>query len=417
MIISQHKRLRRDYAPLVFSASVKCTSGASPTAQVYDALCEDGAQHSPDRTITPVVLVPTVVASASDGSFDSRCVNGTSECKWYVNGVDITAAAGWTQGAYPAGNFTIDKTATEARGTLTIWRNMGVGEQCELRFKAEMNDPRMGYNVLVESDPVVLSTTAKSGDSYALDIEDGDVLFYNPVEDRLALDDYKKATGRTSLGSSDRAIVAAERTSYLRRIPLRLRRGATRLTSGSNVTMKTYSVNPANGALTEMKSADISELTKFPSLAADGEIDMRLLTRGCYMTKAFVNGIEVGRRQFMVKRVEDDLAISSVNSVDLCADDIRRVDEAVVTRWGKKVECPERFIDIKWITSTSTYARKEHNIGRIGVMSLAEAGVSASAPDLEVWQEAEFKPHHSIAVDKTGVTYIDKASGAAFIFV
>ena len=61
---SGKKRIRLEFAPLNVAVSMVLLTPNSPLVQVCNTLIN---QYEPDRTLTPTVVLPQVVANASDG--------------------------------------------------------------------------------------------------------------------------------------------------------------------------------------------------------------------------------------------------------------------------------------------------------------------------------------------------------------
>lgn len=394
MIESRKTKMRRVYAPLKVLASVECVTPSSPPTQVYDSLGADGTEYSPDRSLFPTVLEPKVYASAPDGTWPDGNANARlANVKWLANGTDIALIPEWT------GLYAVHTADDVRKGTLEISRNIGVTEVVQLVMEAELIDFRTMRALKIVTEPVTLSTTARTDDMYAIDLAEGKVIYYNPVEDRLALDDYNRAHDLKKLSDSERAAVAAERTSYLRELPLRLMRGVKELTAAPDIRFRVYRVVP-DGSLTEL-GGGFDEIVEIPAVGGSLMMDMRLVEDACYLVRA-VHGAgsgerEIARTQFHAKRVDSDIVLETHNRASMAGTDRKRVDVATAICGERIVQQPDRLMRIKWLTESASGKRVTHNSGSVGHISLVRAGVVASdnsgiTEDLQLWCEAELRP-------------------------
>lgn len=394
MIKSDKKRIRRVYAPISILTSVECTTPSSPLTQVYDALGTDGTEYSPDRSLFPTVVVPNIQATASDGTWPNGNANARlANVKWFANGVDIALDPSWT------GLYSVHTADDSLKGMIEISRNIGVTEVVQMTMEAELIDFRTMRALKVVTEPVTLSTTALTDDAYSLQIEEGRLLNYNPVEDRLALDDYNRAHNLKSLSDSDRAIAAAERSSYLREVPLKLMRGPKELTGTTDFHYRIYRVS-SDGTLTKL-GREFDEILKIPAIGGRLLIDMRLIEDACYLVKA-IHGVgdnerEVARVQFHAKRKLPNLELETHNQVSMSSTDRKRVDVATAKSGAQIVRQPDRLMRFKWYTETASGFKTAHNSGSVGHISLVRAGVVAAddsgiTEDLKLWCEAETRP-------------------------
>ena len=216
MITTAKRRVRRDFAPLELFTNIVTASAGSGVMQVYDGAT---GEHEPDRSITPLVLVPYVLAEAPDGSFSGGDVreqlrNG----RWYVNGTAIESATGWS------GGFTVSQEAG-TKWQLTVQRNFTPGERADLTFRAELADTRTGVLVPVTCGPVTLTCTERASDMWALMTGGDTIMIYDPLRDNLLRHDYLVAEGQEAESAPAREALEKEQTSYVRRVPVELWRG------------------------------------------------------------------------------------------------------------------------------------------------------------------------------------------------
>lgn len=231
MIESEKKRIRKEFQPLTIAVSLKIMTPNSPANQVYNPVANE---YDPDRGVTPLVILPEVIANAADGSWDMPYVNSLlAEMNWFANGENISAISSWN------GKYSID-TVGDTRGAITISRNVAPGESFELYFEGLIADTRLGVNIPVKTDSIMLTTVDKSEDTYGLSIGDSQIIQYNPFLDKLLLYDYKVANNLISASTANRN-AALDENSYERTIPLMVTKGVNKITTG--YTIELYQVN------------------------------------------------------------------------------------------------------------------------------------------------------------------------------
>lgn len=136
------KRIDFIYTPLQVSPSITAVDGQGgtvPAVQTYD---NNGGQsvYTPDYSIVPLVIQPTVNVADRDGVLASGSVNGSlSDCKWVerVNGTDTVITSS-------NANYDITAcTATNAtQGRIKVKRNCPVNGEITLEFQCRYMDPR-----------------------------------------------------------------------------------------------------------------------------------------------------------------------------------------------------------------------------------------------------------------------------------
>ena len=325
------KRIRKDFAPLNVAISVVCDTPLSPYTQVFNS---ENGQYEPDREVTPTIIRPEVIASASDGSWpDPHSNQYLADMVWYVNGKDITTLSDWQ------GLFSID-TVGSTRGSLTIMRNIQPEEKVTLRFEGVIADNRLGVNIPVVTDEIVLSTADKSKDTYSLSIGEDQIIRYDPFLDRIHLYEHKVAQGLISASESARS-AATDENSYLRSIPVTLHKGNTVISSG--YTIKLFRIT-GTSTLTQL-SAGTDEVVSISATAIS--IDLRVITKSDYLVVAYIDGKAVSQIQFSVNRVYRRFTCVPTNGTSIAPGDSMRFDKAMVDSEGQIVECPGRIIKME----------------------------------------------------------------------
>lgn len=104
---SVKKRIRKDFQPLTIAVSLKIMTPNSPASQVYNS---ENGEYEPDRGVTPLVILPEVIANCTDGSWNTPYANELlSEMKWYINGKEASTVASWN------GKYSIDTVGSTLR--------------------------------------------------------------------------------------------------------------------------------------------------------------------------------------------------------------------------------------------------------------------------------------------------------------
>ncbi len=404
---SSKKRIRKDYAPLIVSAELVCTTPSSPATQVYNP---DNAQFEPDRALSPTIILPEIRAMANDGSWSNPYVNPLlTDIKWYVNNEEIATADGW------AGLYAIT-TSGENCGALSISRNVFPGQLFSLRFEASLADTRLGVIVPIVTDEILLSTADKSEDEYTLSLADSATIKYDPIRDLLAEYEYKVAQGIIE-GSEALRAAAIDINAWEREIPLLVTRGESVITEG--YTIKLYRVTGANtfveltpGAANEVIAVNTSSI----------KLDLRLVTKNDYLVRLYVPDATEALKlmdavQFSVARVYRKYTCKPTNGTAIHPTDLQRYDKAMVACEGNVVPYPEVVFRIVWKTDSYNLEGKTHNEGQTTIFTLSDTGIGNTWADdwLDVYCESEYKAAHNLAIDSTGDIFVD-SDGNNYIF-
>ena len=388
------KRIRKDFQPLTIAVSLKITTPNSPASQVYNS---EAGEYEPDRSVTPLVILPEVIANCADGSWNTPYANELlSEMKWYINGKEASTVTSWN------GKYSID-TVGSNRGAIVINRNVSPGESFELHFEGIVADSRLGANIPVKTDTITLSTVDKSEDEYNLSIGDDQIIRYNPFEDALLLYDYKVANGLIASSTSARN-AAWNQNAYERSISVSVHKGDKLITSG--YTLNLYSIG-SNGALTQMTTAkhEITTLT-----LTKVTMDLRLIEKGDYLLIVSVGGKEKARKQFSINRVYPKFDIEPMSGVSINPGEKTHYNKAMVHYNGNIVPIPAPILKMVWFTDTENSTGLQHNEGTETVITLSRTGIGNTYLDdwLDIYVEAEQKPTFKIMTDASGSEYTDK---------
>lgn len=397
---TSRKRIRRDYAPLNVAVSLVCTTPGSPSTQVYNS---ENQQFEADRSLTPCVLSPVVVAHAKDGSWPEPSANKLlSEMKWFINGKDITTLNDWKD------EYSIDNTPGSSRGSIAIKKNILPGTVYSLQFKGVIADTRTGTNIPIFSDEIILSTSDKSEDSYSLSIGDSQIIRYDPFKDKLSLYEYKVAHGLINASSEAEKAAKADVNGYLCHIPLTVFKGTNLLNNGYKVKLF-EAVEEVNG-LKEVLSSSNHEIVSITP--AEIIVDLRLIKKKDFVIRILVGEKQVAQEQFSVNRMYPRFRCSPTNGTGISPNDTERYDVAMVDTDGHIVECPESVLKIVWKTDTESKKGVIHNEGGVTLFQLAKTGIGTTFRDdwLDVYTESEYKDVYSVATDESGNILTDESN-------
>lgn len=387
MIESEKKRIRKEFQPLTLAVSLKILTPNSPANQVYNSAVNE---YDPDRGATPLVILPEIIANTSDGSWDMPYVNSLlAEMNWFANGKNLSTVSSWS------GKYSID-TVGDTRGAITISRNVATGENFELHFEGVIADTRLGVNIPVKTDTIVLTTVDKSEDTYGLSIGDSQIIQYNPFLDKLLLYDYKVANKLISASTANRN-AALDENSYERTIPLMVTKGVNKLTTG--YTVELYQVNSASSqtrlttANHEVIASSLTSLT----------LDLRLIEKGDYLVLIRVGSKEVARQQFSVNRVYPKFTCVPASQASINPDEILHRNVAMVQWNGEIVSIPAPIIRMVWFTDSANKTEVQWQEGDKAVTMLDATGIGETYLDdwLDVYIKAEQKKAFSVLTDGT----------------
>lgn len=403
-MIGNKRRIRVDYAPLNIAVSVDCVTPFSPAMQVYNS---SNGEYEPDRGLTPSLFTPIVIANTDDGSWTNKNANTLlTEMRWFVNGVEISTLPDW-QGLY-----SINENKDIYRGTITIKRNIEPGTQIALHFEGVVSDMRLGTNIKVSTDAIVLATADKSEDAYGLSIGDDQIIQYNPFKDKLHLYNYKVAHDIIT-PSKKVEMSCIDENAYIRNIGVTLFKSDKVMTSG--YTLKLYRVE-TSGILSELSAGTDEVVDITPQSIV---LDLRLVTKSDYVIKAIIpntNRIEP-QIQFSVNRVFPAFTCIPTNGTSINPTDKIRRDKAMVDSEGLIVECPASILKILWYTDSATIQRKQHNEGEDTAFVISETGIGDNYENdwLDIYTDTEIKQQYNIATDENGDIFTDE-NGNRLIF-
>lgn len=130
----------RIYTPLFLSWSIDY-KGTQPT-QLFKQDGSGDSAYSPNRVITPTVILPVVMAHDKDGIFQEGKVNNLlGDFHWYEDNVEILDTNT---------NYSIDRSSNMTRGLLTVKKNNTPGSAINLHFIGYIADTRRSENLRID---------------------------------------------------------------------------------------------------------------------------------------------------------------------------------------------------------------------------------------------------------------------------
>lgn len=404
--------LRVDFEPFTGSLTIRQGNDGSPLQQVFD-----GKSFNPNRQTTPCPVIPTLELKAVDNDKTTSVGNSDmGSMTWYIDGTDIKNVNGFKD-AYDIsdGNTAIDGIVYP-RGTLILRYNVAAGEHHSLFFSCSLADPRSHNRVSLRSNTLNLSTFDKSDDNYALSVEGGPSILYNPWSDDYSLLEYRQSHGE-AIAEADLATAKALPTSYVKSWSFKLCRGTKQLTAGTDYTMKYYIY--WDGSYKEIgsdASADIIPVTSYSNSGIT--IDMRLMENCQLMARALVKGTIVGEKTFGATRRHPKYTCDYFNRSAINESDVRRYDKLLVHSDSSFVEFFSRLIKTVWhvIRADDNQDRIVGYGDDVNYLLWEDAGFDTSKEgEIKEYATVEERPAHSIATDKDGNIYTDK-NGNILIF-
>lgn len=406
-MITTSRRIRRDWAPLTASVTVRNDTENSPITQVYDAEAALGERYNPDRSISPTVLRPVVRLSAPDGSLAEPLTNkDIGEMFWYANGEAI---------ASDNSDYEIVTETSDDRGCLVIKRNVEPGERVELYFRCKVNDRRTAINHELVSDKIILSTVNKSEDEYSIAMVEDDRQTYNPIEDRLSLAEYKAAHG-IKLATNELQNARLHESGYRRTVCFTVFRGRKPMTDGLAVELYRVNADGSLGtAITPDTNDEIEQVTPYSVT-----VDMRMAQSVNFAIVAKNTKLNriVAVRMFSCRRHLPAVNVALKNDCGLRPDAENHYNEVLVSARGKSVDYPGAVFKTVWKTETAAdggVAVKRAE-GSRAVIKLSDTGIGSTSADdwIDVSAEMDYRSF-GIATDASGNVLTD-GHGSDYIF-
>lgn len=164
--------IRKTFAPLIITRHHEVLGSA--LTQVYKST---EMAYEPNRLITPTIIAPSISVTDPDGIYTSGIANKfLANIKWYVNGVDVTTTIDYSNGLY-----SIDRSDTLSRGSLTIKKNVASESPLQLSFNAQLLDTRRSIIIEIVISDIILTTQAVAADKYTVELNNPVEYIYNPL--------------------------------------------------------------------------------------------------------------------------------------------------------------------------------------------------------------------------------------------
>lgn len=381
IIRSEQVHTRLKFSPLTTSCELVCLTLDSPTVQSINALLPQ-VEWEPDRTVSPTVILPDVRALDRDKIFPRGSANSylsLDGMQWTVDDTPIAdkwqAAIFDNQGDYVSGDYSIDTSQSDTRGTLTIYRNFAAGEHATLRFSGRLLDWRTNIAYTFESNEKELSCSEKGSDAIVVSVDRPSVE-YDPVYDRLLLYDYKVARGIPVSGTrSD----YSDRRSYEQSLTITLVHGTTHRTSlPAGWSMRLVRPGAPSQALVPGSAASPEVIAvNFPTVT----FDMRQIANAEYVVQILRNGTKAGECNIgLHTKLSAPLRARPMFGADISPAVTEYKNHAMVNLPDRMIEYPVAYYLLKWFT------RAQHLDN--GAWVLSEEKARQWGEDMEVETES-----------------------------
>lgn len=399
--------IRRDYQPLSVAASIVVVSNSdSPLTQVYDELLN---VFQPNRTLTPLVLMPRIELTAKDGSLQRNLTNAdiaADSMKWLLNGKDIKTVDGWK------GAVQINTTATDKRGQIVISRNVMPSEVYALSFECDVPDTRTNKVVHIVIEPVLLTTTDHSEDDWEISVNGAHNVVYNPIVDMLAEMEYEMAQGIAAYNDTQLSEARKSADSYVQQWNVIVRKGK------AEAPTDLYTVNYYIHEGSKKVLLTDNNLGDYPITSISQKslvVDLRMITNETF-TIEVVSSLErtVAMITLGAARRMEPVTWDYLNKTAAQATEDMRDDRALARAASGMVKYPERTHHILWFVTDARGINHELNMGATTRYSLKKYGLTDTATISE-FIATEDKPPYVRAITNEGAVLTDN-QGREFIF-
>lgn len=399
--------IRRDYQPLSVAASIVVVSNSdSPLTQVYDELLN---VFQPNRTLTPLVLMPRIELTAKDGSLQRNLTNAdiaADSMKWLLNGKDIKTVDGWKDAVQ------INTTATDKRGQIVISRNVMPSEVYALSFECDVPDTRTNKVVHIVIEPVLLTTTDHSEDDWEISVNGAHNVVYNPIVDMLAEMEYEMAQGIAAYNDTQLSEARKSADSYVQQWNVIVRKGK------AEAPTDLYTVNYYIHEGSKKVLLTDNNLGDYPITSISQKslvVDLRMITNETF-TIEVVSSLErtVAMITLGAARRMEPVTWDYLNKTAAQATEDMRDDRALARAASGMVKYPERTHHILWFVTDARGINHELNMGATTRYSLKKYGLTDTATISE-FIATEDKPPYVRAITNEGAVLTDN-QGREFIF-
>ena len=368
---SQRGHTRVKFEPLNVSCSLVCLTPYSPMAQVANATLSP-PEYEPDRAGTPTLVLPEVRVIDLDNVFHHGAANQyltLDNMEWTVNGKRIGEV--WNErNERNEGDYEIVTDASDTRGALRIYKNLGVKEEAVLHFKGKFLDWRTGIILDVESDDAALTCTDKGEDIMACHI-DKPLVEYDPLFDDLLLYEYKVARGILVNGSRADYINGK---SYEQTINVVLTDGTKECaTLPDGISMKLVKLGSTPIVVNLEANPEVMEIS-YPNI----KFDMRLIDKADYEVQ-FVKGSTIICHATIGLHTSCTMPVSGqgTSGADIAVSQSEYLNSAMLNLADRQVDYPELYYMIQWFTQAKY---NDNGTWKYATQKAWQRGISMAAP-------------------------------------
>ena len=407
---SQRGHTRVKFEPLNVSCSLVCLTPQSPMAQVTNATLSP-AEYEPDRRVSPTLVLPEVRAIDLDNVFQHGAVNqylSLDNMEWTVNGKPIGEV--WNEGNER--DYEIVTDASDTRGALKIFKNLGANEKAVLHFKGKFIDWRTGIILDVESGDAALTCIDKGEDIMQCHI-DKPVVEYDPMYDDLILYDYKVARGIPVQGSRDDCINGK---SFEQTINVVLTDGTTECaTLPDGISMRLVKLGTVIPIVANSEANPEVMAISYPNI----KFDMRLIDKADYEVQ-FLKGSTIVCRATIGLHASCTMPVfgQGTSGADIAVSQKEYYNSVLLNLADRQVEYPELYYLIQWFTQakyndngTWKYAtQKSWQRGVNMAAPVAELGIGLTQNNsfFDFWFELEAHKPCQLLTDENGLILTDE---------
>lgn len=389
------KRIRRVFNPLTLTCSIEPLATGAQVAQTFFAARNEFVPNREGLLGLATVLTPTVNTFCKDSDWRGGLSNKSlGKVQWRVNGLPIEDV--WGEGFY-----SVDMSATDRRGTLTIKKNLVADTQAVLVFEAQLTDPRTNVTYSVVSNEIVLSCTTASESEKSITVS-RDLIEYNPFLDYLLERDWCLANSVTPKMTQQEAM--SEGSPYLQQVTYACYYGNDKVQS-KNVKLQ---------QLVDDKYVDATENI---ALIHDRDtqtiiFDCRLLHDNTRFRLVYTpDAVTVRYAHFSIVRNYCAFDVDYVNTGGVADNENIRLMDAIVTTkdtTSRKLPFPEAQMVMQWMTDSSTKRGVLHNQGEHGRIDLSKAEMGSTKADgfIDVYMNITYR-HWAVLTTETGQIIVD----------
>lgn len=410
---SQRTHTRVKFQPLTTSCHLVCLTPMSPAAQSVNTL-GSAPEYEPDRSVTPTVIYPDVRAIDPDNIFQHGAANASlalDTMEWLVDGEPIADV--WTVGT----DYTIDTSASDTRGALTVKKNLPASGKAVLTFKGKFLDWRTGIVYNVESDELALSCTDKGEDTISCCV-DKPSIEYDPLYDDLLLYEYCVARGITMQGTRADYVNGK---CYEQSVNVILTNGVSNVTTlPSGMTMRVVRLGQSTALTPNSEASPELLLATFPTI----KFDMRMIDKGEYEVQFLKSGNVIARATIGLHTATSMPANGKpLRGADIAPSQDVYTNRVLLNLEDRTVDYPELYYMIKWLTQAkiastvngvTTYSYGTEKQWQRGDNMLApikdlEIGLTVNDSFFDLWFNVDAHPARQLLTDAAGevLTFAD----------